>query len=123
MLTNVLVLAGLLVLPAAALHRLAVDWRWTGAYTLAIHALAYAAYVLEKKRAQEGQRRLPEARLHLLELLGGWPGGLPGLAAVAAQMRQSQLSRHVLADCHRLSVGGIRFALEVAVCPRRAEPP
>ena len=64
MLTNVLVLAGLLVLPAAALHRLAVDWRWTGAYTLAIHALAYAAYVLEKKRAQEGQRRLPEARLH-----------------------------------------------------------
>ena len=43
---DVLILVGLLVLPAIALQR----------------------------RAEEREWRVPEARLHLLELLGGWPG-------------------------------------------------
>jgi uncharacterized membrane protein YsdA (DUF1294 family) len=73
-LANVLILVGLLVLPAIALHRAAADWRWVGAYALAINALAYVAYAADKRRAQEKEWRLPEARLHLLELLGGWPG-------------------------------------------------
>ena len=32
------------------------------------------AYVRDKRAARAGRRRTPEARLHLLELLGGWPG-------------------------------------------------
>jgi len=32
------------------------------------------AYVLDKRAARDGRRRTPEAVLHGLELLGGWPG-------------------------------------------------
>ncbi len=51
---------------------------------LAAIALAYAvmslvtavAYVRDKRAARHGAGRTPEATLHVLELLGGWPGGL-----------------------------------------------
>jgi len=71
---NVLVTTGLLVLPAIALQRRAADFRWVGAYVLVLGALTYWAYVVDKRRATEREWRVPEARLHLLELLGGWPG-------------------------------------------------
>ena len=71
---NVLVTVGLLVLPAIALQRRAADFRWVGAYMLVVGALAYGAYALDKRRARAKERRLSEAALHLMELLGGWPG-------------------------------------------------
>ncbi len=36
----------------------------------------YLTYAADKRRAQSGDDRTPEATLHLLSLLGGWPGGL-----------------------------------------------
>ncbi|WP_271411455.1 DUF1294 domain-containing protein [Pseudomonas sp. Q1-7] len=43
---------------------------------LAMSLLCFVAYWRDKHLAIAGQRRIPESRLHLLELLGGWPGGL-----------------------------------------------
>jgi uncharacterized membrane protein YsdA (DUF1294 family) len=37
-------------------------------------AITLAAYWIDKKRAERGAWRVPERRLHLLELAGGWPG-------------------------------------------------
>ncbi len=71
---NVLMLVSLLVLPAIALQRRAADFRWVGGYVLVLGALAYGAYALDKRRARAKEWRLSEAGLHLLELLGGWPG-------------------------------------------------
>jgi len=38
-----------------------------------LNALTVAAYALDKHAARHGRWRTPEAHLHLLELLGGWP--------------------------------------------------
>ena len=40
---------------------------------LALNLLTFAAYALDKRAARTGRWRTPEAHLHLLELLGGWP--------------------------------------------------
>ena len=36
--------------------------------------VAFALYWRDKRRAQRGLWRVPEATLHIVELLGGWPG-------------------------------------------------
>ncbi len=73
----------LLVLPAAALHRLAGSQDWwiiLAGFTL-VSLATYLVYAGDKRRARDGGRRTPEAALHFLELAGGWP------AAFVAQRR------------------------------------
>lgn len=38
--------------------------------------ICFVAYYRDKQFAIKKQQRTPEARLHLFEVLGGWPGGL-----------------------------------------------
>jgi uncharacterized membrane protein YsdA (DUF1294 family) len=42
----------------------------------AMSVVAFQAYLVDKRAATLGRRRIPETTLHLLELLGGWPGAL-----------------------------------------------
>jgi uncharacterized membrane protein YsdA (DUF1294 family) len=67
-------LAALLALPAAALLR--ESHRPEMAFiSFAIMSLAtYGVYAFDKRRAQGDGWRIPESRLHLFALLGGWPG-------------------------------------------------
>jgi uncharacterized membrane protein YsdA (DUF1294 family) len=69
---------GLLVAPNLALQRLG-PWRelWpVHAAWFAISVATYATYGRDKRRAEAGGARTPESTLHLLSLLGGWPGAL-----------------------------------------------
>jgi uncharacterized membrane protein YsdA (DUF1294 family) len=41
-----------------------------------VSLLTFAVYRADKEKAVRGEWRTPESTLHLLELLGGWPGAL-----------------------------------------------
>jgi uncharacterized membrane protein YsdA (DUF1294 family) len=42
-------------------------------YALA-SVVAFGMYWVDKRRARRGEWRVPEFTLHVVELLGGWPG-------------------------------------------------
>lgn len=67
---------GLLVIPGLALSRLAgfIDWRALVVAPCALSVLSFFSYRSDKRRAEAGERRIPKSSLHLLDLLGGWPG-------------------------------------------------
>ncbi|GAB6140780.1 hypothetical protein JCM14076_15090 [Methylosoma difficile] len=50
--------------------------RLLAACYLIMSVLCFFFYFLDKQNAETGGFRTPESSLHLLELLGGWPGGL-----------------------------------------------
>ncbi len=66
----------LLVAPALAIHRLAglADYRWLLGGAMVISVVTYLIFAFDKRRAEAGGWRVSESSLHLLELLGGWPG-------------------------------------------------
>lgn len=66
----------LLTLPVYALSRCAprVDWRILVGVPGVASLFTYFAYRADKRRAELDEWRIPEATLHLGELLGGWPG-------------------------------------------------
>jgi uncharacterized membrane protein YsdA (DUF1294 family) len=51
---------------------------WVFAFTIVMSLVTFVTYGIDKARAGKAQRRIPERTLHLLALLGGWPGGLLG---------------------------------------------
>ena len=71
---SLLVMAGLLALPIYAVQLRGPSFHWVGIYAVVLSVITYWAYAVDKRRAEEGFWRIPEAHLHLLELLGGWPG-------------------------------------------------
>ena len=57
------------------------------AYVL-MSLVTFVAYWVDKRRARQGRRRIPERTLHRLELLGGWPGGLVAQRVVRHKRRK-----------------------------------
>lgn len=69
---------------------------WPLAVLLTMSLLTVAAYAWDKRQAVRGEWRIPESRLHLLELCGGWPGALgrtTTLAAIATWVTRWWLGR------------------------------
>jgi len=70
------VLAALLVVPALAVPKLG-DWLspwWLGLCVAINSSLVTLNLWLDKRYAISSRYRIPEATLHLFELMGGWPG-------------------------------------------------
>ncbi|MGY3893219.1 DUF1294 domain-containing protein [Aeromonas enterica] len=51
------------------------NW-WPLAIVTTMSLLTVLAYAHDKRQVIRGGWRIPESRLHLLELCGGWPGAL-----------------------------------------------
>ena len=60
--------------PAWAIAKLPVDPRIALGYPIGISLVAYWLYAVDKRRALAQQWRISESSLHLVELIGGWPG-------------------------------------------------
>lgn len=54
---------------------------------LLINTAAFAAYGIDKRRAQKGRWRIPESTLLLLAFFGGAPGALLGMQAFRHKTR------------------------------------
>jgi uncharacterized membrane protein YsdA (DUF1294 family) len=64
------------------------------AYLSLVSAVTYLVYRHDKRRAQSGGWRIPESTLHLLEMVGGWPGAF--LAQRALRHKISKVSYQVV---------------------------
>ena len=73
--TAVLVAVGFLALISVATVADALPRLILGVY-VGVSAIAYAAYYLDKSAARNNRWRTQESTLHLLALVGGWPGAL-----------------------------------------------
>jgi uncharacterized membrane protein YsdA (DUF1294 family) len=73
---HVALLILLLAIPGYAVSQFArsIDWRILAGVPVAMSVFSFLACRNDKKRAEAGEWRIPESTLHLLELLGGWPG-------------------------------------------------
>ncbi|MDF0514102.1 DUF1294 domain-containing protein [Agromyces sp. H3Y2-19a] len=80
------VLAAFALLVAATVVAGVAPW-WIAAWYGAVSLVAFAAYGLDKLAARRGSQRVPERTLHLLDVVGGWPG------AIVAQQRLRHKTR------------------------------
>jgi len=81
------------------------------AMVFALSGVTFLAYGFDKRRARRGGRRIPENTLHLMEVLGGWPGALIG-QRVFRHKTQKLFFRFVLWLCvvlHLLLSGAAFF--------------
>jgi uncharacterized membrane protein YsdA (DUF1294 family)/cold shock CspA family protein len=73
--------ATLFAIPAFLIVMLVAAWLWqvpAGWFLLylGLSVVTFGLYAVDKAQAARDGMRVPEARLHLLALVGGWPGGL-----------------------------------------------
>lgn len=60
---------------------------------LVMSAIAFVVYGADKSAARRGARRTPESTLHLLALLGGWPGAYIAQRAFRHKTRKQSFQR------------------------------
>ena len=103
-----MVLLGVFVLAlAAACVRGALPFAVLGFYAVA-SVLAFVMYLWDKISAESGRWRTPESTLHLLALIGGWPGALLAQRKYRHKTRKVSFRRvfwmTVALNCAALSV-------------------
>lgn len=76
---------------------------------IALNLLAFAAFGIDKAKAEAGKWRVQESTLLMLALLGGSPGAYAGRAAFRHKTRKQPFCRqlHTIAVLQVLGVGGV----------------
>lgn len=66
---------------------------WIGAGYFALSLCSFMVYALDKSAARARRQRTPENTLHLLALLGGWPGALLAQRLLHHKSRKASFRR------------------------------
>jgi uncharacterized membrane protein YsdA (DUF1294 family) len=74
---------------------------------IAMNFLAFAAFGIDKAKAEAGRRRISEGTLLMLALLGGSPGAYAGRAAFRHKTRKQPFSSelHMIAALQAMVLG------------------
>lgn len=70
-------------------ERIVEWWPWLLGWVLLSSLIAFVAHGRDKRAARLGRRRTPERTLHLLELIGGWPGALLAMTVFHHKTRKT----------------------------------
>ncbi|MDP9174093.1 MAG: DUF1294 domain-containing protein [Planctomycetota bacterium] len=62
--------------------------QWIVCAYVVVSIVTFFTYGIDKGKAIRGKRRISEKTLHLLELLGGWPGAILAQRAFAHKRRK-----------------------------------
>jgi uncharacterized membrane protein YsdA (DUF1294 family) len=65
-----------------------MDWRYYWIWLAAASIITFILYGLDKAQSRNGGRRIPEAVLYWLALLGGFPGGWTGRSVFRHKTRK-----------------------------------
>ena len=77
----------------AKLYQLYLPLTWPVLVAMAYAVMSLVTLItfgLDKSAARGGRRRVPEATLHVLALLGGWPGSLIGMSIFRHKRRKTR---------------------------------
>lgn len=76
---------------------------------LSLGIITFAVYAWDKAAARRGAWRVPEATLHVLAVLGGWPGALAAQRALRHKTRKQPFRTvfwiTVALNCAALALG------------------
>lgn len=73
--------------------------QWVAGWYFVASLVSCVGYFLDKSSARRGARRTPENTLHLVDLLGGWPGAL-----VAQQQFRHKTAKQRFQSVFRVTV-------------------
>ncbi len=90
----------------------APEWRWFVGFYALMSALSFSLYGLDKRASTRGGWRTSEARLHLVELLGGWPGALLAQRVFRHKTRKRsfQVMSYLAVAVNLVALGWLIFA-------------
>lgn len=85
------------------------------AFYAVISVIAYITYAIDKKAAIKNRRRVSEKSLHLLGVVGGWPGALLAQQRLRHKTQKTtfQLIFWLTVALNLACVGWLMFLLEI----------
>ena len=84
-----------------------------GSLALLSSLVSFILYGFDKRRARRDGQRVPEKRLHVLALLGGWPGAMLGqrLFRHKTVKTRFRIVFWLTVACHVVIVSGVSWLL------------
>jgi uncharacterized membrane protein YsdA (DUF1294 family) len=98
------------------------DFAWVMVVYGLASLISFVMYRADKQAAQNSQRRMPEKNLHMVELLGGWPGAAVAQVVFRHKSRKIQYQQFFVAIIFIHSVLWLDYLLNWAITQNLVVP-